>query len=130
MTTALADKLQVWGFEKDFTIFADGSCGFGLELNPIDVSCWNDERVNNLSVSIGQFLNGLRVGLDLQFVQEISSNDNEKILQQHEALARETSNECTKVVTGKRVERLRLLDKQMCIRDRNSNSLQHLQSSD
>lgn len=81
----LADYLQIWGMEDDFVIFADGSMGFGLNAHPIDVSCWNDERINAFATQVGQFLNGLPEEIDIQFVQEIEKG-NENLLTQHLSL--------------------------------------------
>jgi len=39
MSVSLSDKLQVWGFEGNNIVYTDGSLGFALELNPLDVSC-------------------------------------------------------------------------------------------
>ncbi len=63
---ALADEMSLWGFERDFTIFDDGSLGFGLKLNPADISCYSDEATNDLKTKISQFLNSLPSGIDLQ----------------------------------------------------------------
>lgn len=72
---ALADKLEVWGFESGFVIFSDGSLGFGLELSPLDVTCFNDERLDSLAGRISSFLNNLPEGLDLQFIQEVTRDN-------------------------------------------------------
>ncbi len=83
MSDVLADKLQVWGFEKDFVIFTDGSLGFGLELTPLDVSCWKDDAVNSLAERTAQLLNGIPAHTDVQFIQEIVAG-NAEIAAAHE----------------------------------------------
>jgi hypothetical protein len=45
----LADQLEIWGIDSDFTIFTDGSLGFGLELTPIDMTALPDTALNSLS---------------------------------------------------------------------------------
>ena len=77
---SLSDCLQVWGLEKDFIIFSDGSLGFALELTPVDISCATLDSLNHFSQRVSQFLNGLPSGISLQFVQEINSEKEEKIL--------------------------------------------------
>ncbi|MBI4925322.1 MAG: ATP-binding protein [Bdellovibrio sp.] len=111
MTTSLADQLQVWGFEGDTIIFQDGSQGMGLQATPIDVSCWDNERVNQLSEKICQFLNGLPIKIDLQFIQEITSG-NEEVISKHEKLAHTSNQKVVTELTRVRAEKLRHLDAQ------------------
>ena len=47
MNSSLADYLQIWGFEQDLIIYADGSLGFDLDCVPVDISTWSDEDINN-----------------------------------------------------------------------------------
>jgi conjugal transfer ATP-binding protein TraC len=82
---SLANLLQIWGFQDDAIIFADGSLGFVLELSPVDVSCWEDERVDDYAARLASFLNSLPSGVDVQFVQEISAG-NADILDRSEQL--------------------------------------------
>jgi conjugal transfer ATP-binding protein TraC len=110
MNSILADQLQVWGFESDYTIFTDGSLGFGLEVSPVDVSCWNDEATNSFSDRISQFLNGLPTHLDIQFVQEISSG-NEEIISAHENLCLPGASDTARALCQTRVDQLRSLDR-------------------
>lgn len=76
--SALADELQVWGFDRDIIIFTDGSTGFGINIKPVDVSCMKDDDCDLLDSSIRNFLNGLPDKIDVQFIQHISKcNENE-----------------------------------------------------
>jgi conjugal transfer ATP-binding protein TraC len=109
MSTRLADCLQIWGIEEDFVIFSDGSLGFGLEVTPVDISCWENSRVNSLVERTGQFLNGLPPNMDLQFVQEIGAG-NEQIVAGHEALIVEGATATVRAVCAERMTRLRDLD--------------------
>lgn len=105
----LADRLEVWGFEGDVVIFADGSCGFALELVPLDVSCWTDEELNGLALKLQQFLNGLPETIDIQFVQEIKGG-NDLLLQKYENTLEQTKNPMAKELAGERIETLKELD--------------------
>lgn len=80
MTHSLADELQIWGFENGFTIFSDGSIGFGLRVVPLDVSCADDRGVDGLADRLGSFLNSMPSGVELQFVQEIVRGNSDVIL--------------------------------------------------
>jgi hypothetical protein len=92
MKDALANHLEVWGFEKGITLFSDGSLGFGLLCTPVDTSCWDEERANAFADRVAQFLNGLPVGLDLQFVQDIEPG-NSALIEAHRRLSGESKNE-------------------------------------
>lgn len=111
MSNVLADKLQVWGFEKDFVVFTDGSLGFGMELTPLDVSCWKDDAVNALAERTAQFLNGVPAHTDIQFIQEIVSG-NAETAAAHEALSVVTASEAARLVSRARADRVREFDKQ------------------
>ncbi len=111
MSAILADRLQVWGFEKDLILFSDGSLGFGLELSPLDVSCWSEDRINDITGRIIQFLNGLSPGLDLQFIQEISGG-NDSVIGAHTALCSDSATETARTLTDTRVQRLKEFDAQ------------------
>lgn len=109
MNRSLSDLLQVWGFEEDKIIFADGSFGFLLELNPLDPSCWSTARMNEFSDLVRQFLNGLPEGIDIQFIQDLESGSGE-ILKKHKAYSLECQNSTVAALTELRVERLVGLD--------------------
>ncbi len=105
MSHSLADCLQIWGFEKDYMIFSDGSLGFALDCTPVDVSAWSDERINAFSEKISQFLSGLPALLDIQFVQDIESG-NITVIEEHNSLATDAKNEAAKSLCLARTKKL------------------------
>lgn len=109
MKKVLADHLQIWGFEDDYILFSDGSAGFGLELTPLDVTCLPSDQVNGLVARVAQFLNGLPQGIDLQWIQEITSG-NLATIDSHEALAVPDASHMAQALCRARTERLRSLD--------------------
>ncbi|MGK5085731.1 ATP-binding protein [Bdellovibrionota bacterium FG-1] len=109
MTATLADYLEVWGFEADFSLFSDSSLGFGLELHPLDVSCWHNERINGLSERLAQFLNALPAGVDCQFVQEIRAG-NAELIEAHKKLAEGSGSAAGMAICEGRIEKIRRLD--------------------
>ncbi|MBI2711755.1 MAG: ATP-binding protein [Bdellovibrio sp.] len=109
MNDTLADKLQIWGFESDSIVFNDGSLGFGLELTPIDVSCWKDESVNSFIERAMQVLNGLPAHTDLQFIQEIGPG-NAEIVASHQSLIDPNAGEAAQILTETRANRILELD--------------------
>ncbi|MBL7555113.1 MAG: ATP-binding protein [Bdellovibrionaceae bacterium] len=102
MNNKLVDRLQVWGFEDHFFIFKDASLGVCLKLNPIDISCKDDESINDLHQSVTDLLNGLGSDLSLQFMQEIVKADSEKILA-HQKLQQNTAPDLVKEMVSQRV---------------------------
>ena len=110
MSNALADRLQIWGFENRNHVFGDGSLGFGLRCRPIDISCWSDEKINSLSEDIGRFLNGLPTDTDIQFVQEIEPG-NAVVLEGHLKLAGSTKSKTASSMTSSRCTRYQALDR-------------------
>lgn len=111
MNNTLADQLQVWGFESDCIIFNDGSLGFGLELTPIDVSCWKDDAVNSLTERVMQLLNGLPAHTDLQLIQEIGPG-NAEIVSAHQALTHPEAGKIAQVLCETRADRILEMDKE------------------
>ena len=111
MSDVLADQLQIWGFEGDYIIFSDGSLGFGIDCVPVDLSCLSDERINEFSGQVGQFLNSLPAKTDIQFVQDIEPG-NDQIIQGHLKLSEHSKNETAKALSNFRSEALRAEDQE------------------
>lgn len=109
MSAPLADYLQIWGFEQGFIIFSDGSLGFALDCVPVDVSTWSDDRINDYSDRVAQFLNSLPPNIDIQFVQDIEPG-NRSVIDRHEALSEKSNNETAKSLCLSRTDRLRKND--------------------
>lgn len=107
--SSLADRLEIWGFEKDFIIFSDGSLGFALDCIPLDVSTWSDEKTNAYSERVSQFLNSLPPNLDIQFVQDIEPG-NQKVIDHHHRLSTHSKNETAKSLCDERVNNLKRSD--------------------
>lgn len=84
-------------------MFADGSYGFGLELEPIDVSCWADEDINEFSNREKTFLNSLPSNIDIQLVQDITSENKDRI-PKHQSDG--VDDEVSKALVSERTKRL------------------------
>ena len=81
---ALAEKLEVWGFEEGKMIFKDLSLGAVLTVTQRDVSTSTDELLNSLHGATCDFLNGLPAGLSIQFMQVVDGGIGD-IVSKHEA---------------------------------------------
>ncbi len=109
MSSSLAEKLDVWGFEEGSLVFKDFSLGAILRLRSRDISCATDEELNSLHHLAGDFLNGLPENLSIQFVQGIHRGA-KAILEKHKSQSTAEISELTKKLTEERVERLAQLD--------------------
>lgn len=110
MSAALVEKVEIWGFESGFTIFTDGSLGFGLETTALDVSCWDEPKIDSIGASLTSFINGLPAHIDLQFVLTVGRGDGSRI---KEHLALEICTDPTvKSLTETRANRFLALEEQ------------------
>lgn len=106
----LVDRLEVWGFENNTLVFRDGSLGTCLKLAGLDVSCKEDEFLNDLHGKSVDFLNGLPGGLSLQFVQEVTSEGEARLIE-HASCVDSEASEIAKSLTKERVEKFTALSK-------------------
>ncbi len=109
MTTSLAQKLEVWGFEDGFLIYKDFSLGAILKLRARDISCATDEELNSLHHVACDFLNGLPSGLSIQFVQGIHKGA-DSLLEKHAAAVVPTAQPLATKLMDERLSRLAQLD--------------------
>jgi conjugal transfer ATP-binding protein TraC len=109
--SSLAEKLEVWGFEEGKIIFKDLSLGAVLEIEPRDISCFTDEELNSLHAITCDFLNGLPVGLNLQFVQGIHRGG-AQVAEKHKALACGEAQPLVQKLLHERTQRILKLDEQ------------------
>jgi type-IV secretion system protein TraC len=101
----LAEKIEVWGFEKNCIIYSDGSLGAAFKLSPLDVSCLSDSGLNEIKNRCSNFLNALPSGIRIQLAQDITTG-NEDIIGAHLDTLSEDAPEMTKELT---IERWKLL---------------------
>jgi len=104
ISNILADYLQIWGFEQNHAVFTDASVGAVFELSPVDVSCSDDEYINQLADRLGHFLNGLPSGFRLQFAQDIKGG-NHDVISRFES-QNTSDNLLSKKITTERAKRL------------------------
>ncbi|MBP9708290.1 MAG: ATP-binding protein [Oligoflexales bacterium] len=109
MNNALADKIQIWGFEGDVVVFADASLGAGWSFSTLDSSCLEDESINQIKGSVVNFLNALPTELEIQFVQKVEGG-NKFTLEEHKKLKSDMAHNFSKKLCDDRVNRLACLD--------------------
>ena len=106
-THSLCESLPFWEFESKpipHAILWDGSISSGIELLPLDIECFDESRINQLTLGLRAFANSLPEGTTSQFMVKIES-DVEDVIQKHTALVT-TPNEFLKRLDQKRAENL------------------------
>src|SRR4051794_25306507 len=104
MSGALSEQLPYWEFGSDpisHMILWDGSVSAAIELLPLDIECFDEMRINQLTEQLRSFVNSLTEGLAAQFIVKVESDFSEA-LGKHQGL----------VTTGN--EFLLKLDEQRC----------------
>nr|MBP9709083.1 hypothetical protein [Oligoflexales bacterium] len=109
MNNALADKIEIWGFEGDVILFADGSLGAGWSITPLDISCLEDDRINQIKGTVTNFLNALPTHLEVQFIQKVEGG-NKLAIEKHKSLKSEKAHPFSMKLCDFRSKRLELLD--------------------
>jgi conjugal transfer ATP-binding protein TraC len=104
--TALADQLQIWGVDEGKIVFSDGSLGFGLKITGVDVSTWDDPRIDKLATQLNTFLNGLPAGIDFQIVQDIEPAS-AKILEENVKLGERATDPLVQALHHERADALK-----------------------
>lgn len=104
---ALCEQLPFWEFEQDpipHAILSDGSLSAGVQLLPLDIECFDESRINQLTLGLRAFTNSLPEGTTAQFLVKIES-DVEDVLKRHCNLV-STENEFLQQLDRKRSEHL------------------------
>ena len=103
------ENIDLIGLEsKHVYSFKDGSLGACLELTPLESAFFEDDQINSIGTKIKDFLNGLPMGLDIQFVQDVVGG-NGQVLDRHLMSKRISTNLISELNT-KRVEKFKSLD--------------------
>ena len=117
---SLCEELPYWEFESAplaHAILSDGSVSTAIEILPLDIECFDEARVNQLTFGLRSFLNALPDSLACQFMMKLES-DFDKRLAAHTALVT-TENEFLRDLDLERVEKIRaLISKESVFRPR------------
>ncbi len=105
--TSLGEQLPFWEFEQipiPHAILSDGSLSAGAELLPLDIECFDESRINQLTMGLRAFTNSLPEGTTAQFLVKVES-DVEEVLKKHRSLI-STDNDFLKGLDDRRSQRL------------------------
>ena len=109
MSARLCEMLQIWGFEGDFILFSDNSAGFALELTPLDISCWDSDRINHLAQRIVRVSQMAFPRASISDLSRISPRATEHVLSAHADIGSNQEN-VAQSLSKVRIERLENLD--------------------
>ncbi len=88
MSEALSEDLSFWEFESNpfpHLILWDGALSSGIEILPLDIECFDESRINQLTLGLRSFVNTLPEGMTCQFMLKVES-DFDKTIQRHQDL--------------------------------------------
>jgi conjugal transfer ATP-binding protein TraC len=104
---ALCEELPYWEFESSpisHVILTDGSLASALEFQPMDIECYDEGRINQLTLGLRSFVNSLPEGLTCQILVKVE-NDLGDLLKSHTSLVT-TKNDFLKNLDRERVEKI------------------------
>ena len=84
--SSLAEKIDLWGFEADLLVFKDGCLGFGIKIEPVDISFQADDEISDFHEKLKSFLSPLPDEVQFQFVKNFTKPSGFE-LRKHEELA-------------------------------------------
>ena len=82
---SLSEELPYWDFSNDprpHLILNDGSLVSGIRLSLLDIECFDDNQINQLSMKLRSVLNSISENTSVQFCLSVGS-DYSEIIQKH-----------------------------------------------
>lgn len=116
MDSVLAHELPYWAFEDSplpHLILWDGSLSSAFELLPLDIECFNEAKVNQLTHGLRAFINSLSDGLTAQFFVKVET-DFSATIERHKNLLK-TKNDFLLNLDNERINQINLLQEQGAI---------------
>ncbi len=87
--TPLIDLLPFWHMEDDgIVVFKDGSLGYGLKIEGVDIVSWPNGQVNYLNENLENLLVSSQEGIRLQLFYKLSHSVSD-ILQAHRTISKD-----------------------------------------
>lgn len=81
---SLSEELPFWEFDENVCILSDGSLSSAIEVTPLDIECFDNERINQLTLGLRSVINSISENLSLQIHIETGSDFSE-ILGRHQS---------------------------------------------
>jgi type-IV secretion system protein TraC len=106
MTESLCEELPYWEINSnpgfDFILLNDGAVACGIEVTPIDIECFDNDRLNQLTLGLRGALNSVNEEYTVQFHVRVDS-DFSNTLNLHKSLL-STENEFVRHLDEKRTK--------------------------
>ena len=99
-SNSLSEQLPYWDFDEKICVLNDGSLAKGIEVTPIDIECFDNDRINSLTLSLRTILNSVPENLTLQVHVETTSDFSETLKNHQDQVT--TGNEFLKSIDLKR----------------------------
>lgn len=74
VSKSLGERLPFWHLDDDLVVFNDGSLGVGFRLSGYDISCANQEEINQFNRNVEHLLVSCTEGMRLQLFYRLSPN--------------------------------------------------------
>lgn len=101
-SNSLSEQLPYWDFDNQVCILNDGSIARGVEITPVDVECFDNDHINQLTMTLRAVLNSVPENLTMQFHVETTSDFSETLKNHKDLLS--TTNQFLKDIDGKRCD--------------------------
>ena len=89
VSKSLGERLPFWQLDEDLTVFNDGSLGAGFWLTGYDISCANNEKINQFNRNVEQLLISCTEGMRLQLFYRLTP-DVKSLLVKHEEASKDS----------------------------------------
>ncbi len=102
--SSLSQELPYWEYFAvpfSHTILVDGSLAAGLKVSLLDIECFDDAEVNQLTLGLRAALDSISESTSVQFVLGVSS-DFSDLLKKHTDSQSESSHPLIKEITAHR----------------------------
>ncbi len=106
---SLCEELPYWEFVSEpvpHVVHIDGTLVVGLKSSLLDIECFDNQKINDLTVQLRSCLESLSEDSDVQFCLNIES-DFEKTISHHESRIEESSHSLIVALEKERMARLR-----------------------
>ena len=103
----LCEQLSIWETSDQViphVLHHNGAISTGVEIAPLDIECYDESLINQLTLRLRSFLNALPENIKGQFYLKID-NDLDGMIEKHKALSI-TDNDFLKSIEKMRIERI------------------------
>ena len=103
----LCEQLSIWetsDYMLPHVLHHDGAISTGLQVLPLDIECFDESLINQLTMRLRSFLNALPENIKGQFYLKID-NELSEVIEKHKKLST-TDNEFLKSIEDMRIQKI------------------------